>query len=182
MRTRAAIAVLAATTLAAAAAAGCSAGGGDDENRGGGARADAELDHVVDGDTIVVRLAGREERVRMLGIDAPEASDTRFGRPECGGRAAADFLRARLAEGDRIALVADASQGDRDRYDRLLRYVERDGADLARDALAAGLVAVYRTRDPFARQDAYRAAAATARDDRRGVWRACDGDFHSAAD
>jgi micrococcal nuclease len=172
MRTRAAIAVLAAVALT-----GCSAGAKDE----GAGRAAAQVDHVVDGDTIVVRLGGREERVRMVGIDAPEASDTRFGAPECGGRAAADFLRARLRAGDGVALVADASQGDRDRYDRLLRYVERDGDDLGGAALAAGRVAVYRTRDPFARQDAYRMAADAARDARDGVWRACGGDFHSAA-
>ena len=170
--TRAAIAVLAAAVLA-----GCSTGGGD---TAADRAAAARVDHVVDGDTIVVRLGGREERVRMLGLDAPEASDTRFGRPECGGREAAAYLRGRLAPGEDVALVADGSQDDRDRYDRLLRYVEHDGDDLARATIAAGWAAVYRTRDPFARQEDYRAAASAARAARRGVWSACGGDFHSA--
>ena len=80
-----------------------------------------------------------------------------------------------------MVLVADDSQGDRDRYGRLLRHVELDGDDSARALIAAGWAEVYRTRRPFARQDAYRAAAADAREQRRGVWAACAGDFHTSA-
>ena len=175
---RAAIAVLAAALLA-----GCS-GNGDDRlgtQAHDGGRTAARVDHVVDGDTVVVRLGGREATVRLLGLDAPESSDTRYGRPDCGGAGARSFLRGRLAPGADVTLVADGSQGDRDRYGRLLRYVEHDGDDLARAVIAAGWAAVYRTRAPFARQAAYRAAAAAARGARRGVWAACGGDFHRSA-
>lgn len=38
-----------------------------------------EVVHVIDGDTIIVDRGGQEERVRILGIDAPEVA--RDGEP-----------------------------------------------------------------------------------------------------
>ena len=177
--TRAAMAVLAAALLAGCSACGDDARGGREETTAGGRRRGSTTSSTATPSWS--RLDGREATVRMLGLDAPESSDTRYGRPDCGGAEGRGFLRGRLAQDDEVTLVADDSQGDRDRYDRLLRYVEHDGDDLARAVIAAGWAAVYRTREPFARQGAYRAAAAAARAARRGVWSACGGDFHRPA-
>ena len=68
---------------------------------------------VVDGDTIRVMINGREEPVRYIGINTPE-------RDEVCYQEATDANRA-LVEGRTVRLVKDRS--DRDRYDRLLRYV-----------------------------------------------------------
>ncbi len=78
----------------------------------------AEVIAVIDGDTIIVMLDGREETVRYIGIDTPEPR--REGKPECGSHEATEFNRT-LVEGEIVRLVADTE--DRDRYDRLLRYV-----------------------------------------------------------
>jgi micrococcal nuclease len=78
----------------------------------------AEVVSVIDGDTIIVTLNGQEETVRYIGIDTSEPR--REGIPECGSREATEFNRA-LVAGKTVRLVADAE--DRDRYDRLLRYV-----------------------------------------------------------
>src|SRR4029450_7020673 len=40
-------------------------------------RGEAVVKGVVDGDTIVVHLGGRDERVRLIGIDTPETVDPR---------------------------------------------------------------------------------------------------------
>jgi hypothetical protein len=70
---------------------------------------------VVDGVTIDVRVAGRMERVRVLGIDTPE-------RGACyADRATAET--ARLALDRRVVLRGDRTQATRDRYGRLLAYV-----------------------------------------------------------
>src|SRR5437867_4203028 len=50
--------------------------------------ANAVVVREVDGDTIRARVAGREERVRFIGIDTPETKDPR--KPvQCFGREAA---------------------------------------------------------------------------------------------
>lgn len=82
----------------------------------------AEIVYVVDGDTLSVRLSdGSEERVRLLGIDAPESKspDEEENCPE--GEQAEANLREMLPKGGRVWLSKDESE--RDRYGRLLRYV-----------------------------------------------------------
>src|SRR5436190_5289182 len=85
--------------------------------------------HVDDGDTIDVRIADRVERVRYIGIDAPEvAHDARDGRGarrgDRGGAAAAGLNRA-LVAGTVVRLELDVER--RDRYGRLLAYVWAGG-------------------------------------------------------
>lgn len=78
-----------------------------------------EVVRVVDGDTILVRLGERIEKVRYIGIDTPEV-DGRAGGPEPGAAEAAALNRA-LVEGRRVRLELDVQE--RDRYGRLLAYV-----------------------------------------------------------
>ena len=114
--------------------------------------------NIVDGDTIDVRGAGGEERVRIIGIDTPE-------RGECGFTEASAALSA-IIQGKNVELLGGA-RDDRDRYDRLLRYVDLDGADAGLELVKAGwATARYDSRDGYGRhlrEDAYVAAdAATA--------------------
>lgn len=104
------------------------------------------VEHVIDGDTVDVRGPdGGRERVRVIGIDTPE-------RDECGYAPAADAL-ADLVEGREVDLVAGA-RDDRDRYDRLLRYLDVDGTDAGLELIEDGLaVARYDSRDGHGRHD-----------------------------
>ena len=121
---------------------------------------------VVDGDTVRVRVDGRTERVRLIGIDAPESG-------ACLGTESLAALR-RLALNRDVVLHGDRTQPRRDVYERLLAYVQlASGADAGLRQLRLGLARVYRTRRPFARRDAYEAAAAAARRERRGLHGAC---------
>lgn len=108
--------------------------------------------HVVDGDTIDVRVDGRGlERVRLIGIDTPEVGT-------CGA-APATAAAARLARGRRVDLRGDSTQATRDRYERLLAYVWLPGGqDLGFRLLAGGHARVYVYDRPFARLAAYRRA------------------------
>ena len=57
----------------------------------------ATVVRVVDGDTLVVSIAGREERVRLIGVDTPETVHPQ--KPvEYFGKEASAFTK-RLAEG-----------------------------------------------------------------------------------
>ena len=83
---------------------------------------------VVDGDTIHVRIGITNATVRLIGIDTPEVFDPR--KPvQCYGREASARTKA-LVDQQTIFLQSDATQGDRDKYGRLLRYVWlADGTD-----------------------------------------------------
>ncbi|HSC90679.1 MAG TPA: thermonuclease family protein [Gaiellaceae bacterium] len=119
----------------------------------------ATVSRVADGDTLVVRLAdgGARERVRVLGIDTPELGD-------CGADEAAAATRS-LALRRRVSLRGDSTQARRDRFGRLLAYVELPGGrDLGLELLRRGLARVYvYGRRPFERVADYRRAAAAGR-------------------
>lgn len=94
---------------------------------------------VVDGDTIRVLIDGVEERVRYIGIDAPELSHPTRGLEPFGPEAAA--FNEQLAGGRRLCLERDVS--DRDRFGRLLRYAWlEDGTMVNVRLLEAGLARV----------------------------------------
>lgn len=124
---------------------------------------------VADGDTLSVRTAGgRVERVRLIGIDTPEV----YGGVECGGPEASAAMK-RLAAGARVTVVPDPTQDRRDRYGRLLGYVERGGTDLGLEMIRRGLAGVYVYGRPFRRHSRYRRAEREARDAGRGSWPRC---------
>ncbi len=150
---------------------------GGSSDPGSGAR----VVRVVDGDTIRVDVDGREQPVRLLGIDTPETH--RPGVPiECGGPQASAYMEKLLPPGTNVRLERDRTQDRVDRYGRLLAYVRLPDGRLAEDAqVAAGWATVYvYAGRPVTRDAELRRSQTAARTARRGVWAACDGDFHSA--
>jgi micrococcal nuclease len=123
---------------------------------------------VVDGDTLVVAIDGREEKVRLIGVDTPESVDPR--RPvEYFGREASAFLSG-LVEGKRVALAGGAGSQNRDRYGRLLRYVYlEDGTLVNAEIIRRGYGLAY-TRFPFERMEEFRGYERQARAQGRGLW------------
>ncbi|MEA2423480.1 MAG: micrococcal nuclease [Thermoleophilaceae bacterium] len=146
----------------------------------GGSGSAARVVRVVDGDTVRVSVGGREESVRLLGIDTPETH--RPGTPiECGGPQASASMDALAPPGTEVRLEPDPGQDRRDRYGRLLAYVRLPDGRLAEDEqLAAGWATVYvYAGRPVSRDAGFRAAQGAARAGGRGVWGACRGDFHT---
>lgn len=79
---------------------------------------DARVDRVVDGDTLIATRAGRELRVRLIGIDAPESVAP--GQPvECFGPESSRALTGLLAEGAPVR-AAYQDGGRQDRFGREL--------------------------------------------------------------
>jgi endonuclease YncB( thermonuclease family) len=157
------------TAIVVALAIGCSGGAAPAtaEAPADGAIA-ARVVRVVDGDTIDVRIGNREESVRFLGVDAPERG--RDGKPsEPLYREATTFVE-RALEGGAVRLLADPLGDDRDRYDRILRYVVLpDGSTLNEALIREGLGAVM-TEWPYGRMEAFVAAERDARASGRGMW------------
>ncbi|MCD4782629.1 MAG: thermonuclease family protein [Candidatus Eremiobacteraeota bacterium] len=77
---------------------------------------------VVDGDTIVVDLNGKKEKVRLIGINTPETVHPRK-KVEYFGKEASAYTKKHL-EGKVVTLTYD--QNRRDKYGRLLAYVWLD--------------------------------------------------------
>jgi micrococcal nuclease len=132
----------------------------------------ATVDHVVDGDTAVVELNGREETIRFLGIDTPETVDP-DQPPECFGHEASDHTKALLPPGTEVRLTRDVEA--RDRYDRLLVYVERaeDGLFVNLDLVQGGWADDLPFPPNTAHAREFALAVATARREGLGLWGAC---------
>lgn len=150
---------------------GCGADGGS-RNEGGpepGESVSARVVRVVDGDTIVARVDGRDEYVRYIGVDTPETvkPDTPV---QCYGPRASDENH-RLVEGRTVRLTFD--QEVRDDYGRLLAYVHAGkrliNAELVRGGYARTLAIAPNTSHAGEFQ---RLATAAARAG-RGLWGAC---------
>jgi micrococcal nuclease len=136
----------------------------------GGAQV-ARVERVVDGDTVVVRLGGREERVRYIGMDTPES--VKPGTPvQCYAEAAARENR-RLVAGRRVRLVQDAESHDR--YGRLLAYVYRepDGLFVNAELVRRGYARVLTIPPNVAHEGEFRRLARRARSAGRGLWSRC---------
>ena len=168
----------------------------------------AVITHVLDGDTIRVRTsrAGRSkgirrvETIRLIGIDTPET--VKPGTPvQCGGLEAKDNM-LRMAFGDRatdtdgdglldedgtdgatVSIRTDPSQDRRDRYRRLLAYVNasHSGIDVAKRQVRAGWAKVYVFEKRFRRYGSFMRASKSARHAGRGAWSQCGGNFHRSA-
>jgi len=131
----------------------------------------AVIDHVVDGDTVDVRIDGRTERVRLIGINTPETKDPR--RPvECYGPEASALTTLLLPGGTAVRLERDAEA--RDDYGRLLAYVRRsDGLFVNLELARQGAAVVLSIRPNTAYAAVIGSAADEARRARRGLWGAC---------
>lgn len=119
---------------------------------------------VIDGDTLEV---SGSQRVRLIGVDAPEYRPW-DGVVEPYGKRAGDYLREHLS-GKRVRLVRDSS--DRDRYGRLLRYVYTDDGELVNARLVReGLARAKSYAPDTALQNELWQAQRQAREARKGLW------------
>ena len=142
--------------------------GGSDGPPAGIARVSA----VVDGDTIDVTWSGHRERVRLLGVDTPETVDPR--RPiGCYGEEASAFTHRRLA-GRTVHLTFDRQR--RDRYGRLLAYVDVDGRRFNDELLTDGYARLLVIPPNGLHGRLMLDEELAARSAGRGLWGACEGD------
>ena len=139
----AAIAVVVRTTLAGDGPGPLGSGGSGDGPGDAGV-----VTRVVDGDTLDVRYDGREHRVRLLNVDAPES--VRPDHPvECLGPEAAAFLGELTPVGSEVRLEFDVER--QDRFGRELAAVYAGdvlvNAELARAGL--GTVVLFEPNDRY---------------------------------
>ncbi len=130
------------------------------------------VEEFVDGDTLVVRFGGESERVRLIGVDTPETHHPDKA-VQCYGEAASQFLKDTIGNQD-VRLEADPTNTNRDRYDRLLRYVYlEDGTLVNLKIVSEGYGFAY-VSFPFEKIDEFRNAQQRAREQNLGLWGSCD--------
>lgn len=104
----------------------------------------AEVIRVVDGDTVKIKVDGKEETVRLLLIDTPETVHP--SKPvQPFGPEASSFTKE-LLTGKEIQLEMDI--GERDKYGRLLAYIYVDGQMVNELLLEKGLARVAYVYEP----------------------------------
>ena len=114
----------------------CSSGGAEQQ------ASQVDVIRVIDGDTIVI---SGDERVRLIGIDTPENG-------QCGFDEAKQALEKLLASGS--ATFYSGTTSDKDKYDRLLRYIEVEGIDVGLNLISNGFaIARYDSRDGYGLHD-----------------------------
>jgi micrococcal nuclease len=132
------------------------------------------VEWVIDGDTVDIDIGGREERVRLIGIDTPELH-TDDGSAECMAREAREFSASQLPAGTEVRLERDVV--GRDDYGRLLAYVYRrdDDAMVNEMIVSAGYARPLTIAPNDAHRDRFVAAAHAAEAAGVGLWSACAG-------
>lgn len=128
-----------------------------------------QVARVVDGDTLVVNINDKDEKVRLLGINTPETVDPRKS-VECFGKEASKKA-SELLEGQSVRLENDLAQLGRDRYDRLLRYVFlEDGTNVSEKLIREGYGYEYTYEKPYKYQEKFKEAQKEAEQEKKGLW------------
>jgi len=142
---------------------------GDDQTRYHGRR--LSVVRVVDGDTLHLGISDSADpitKVRLIGIDAPEMGWGNTERMYYAEEATAFATQSSL--GQQVTVYLDQQAGSRDRYDRLLAYIQLpDGKFLNEELLSEGLAyADVRFKHGYFQK--YRQLEASARALKKGLW------------
>lgn len=134
-----------------------------------GASMSAQVVRVVDGDTVRVSFNGEEKTIRLIGINTPESVDPRR-EVECFGKEASNRAKE-LLSGQTVILEQDETQGNTDRYNRLLRYVRLpDGRIFNQVLIGEGYAYEYTYDLPYKYQAEFKQAQNDAQNAKRGLW------------
>lgn len=123
---------------------------------------------VTDGDTIRISYKGKSTPVRLIGLNAPEMSPR-----QCYATQATARMKQLTASG-RVYIKVDSTQGNTDRYGRLLRHVYTPGGQsVALKLIDGGYAKEYTYNRPYAGRTSHLRAQSKAKSAKRGLWRSC---------
>jgi len=136
---------------------------------------------IVDGDTLAIQRNGRKEKIRLIGIDAPESSvnnktkkDAARGNGDMDtitkmGKEATRFVKRIVKPGDSVTIEFDKQT--RDKYGRLLGYVYLSNGRMLNEEIVKAGYANLLTYPPNVKyQDRFLKAHREARENNRGLW------------
>jgi len=130
-----------------------------------------KVTRIVDGDTIKVNIRGKIESIRLLAIDTPETVDPR--KPvQCFGKEASNKMKS-FVSGKYVKLVDDKTQGNRDKYSRLLRYVYLDNGTFVNAEMVKQGYAFSYKQYPTKYLNDFNNLEKQAREKNLGLWSSC---------
>jgi micrococcal nuclease len=123
-----------------------------------------QVKEVHDGDTVTIIVGGRPEKVRLIGIDAPEMGQKPWGRKS------RDHLESLISDaGWKVRVETDVEE--RDKYGRLLGYLwSPEGTHLNLVMLQNGYALLYTFPPNVKYVDEFRSAQREAREQEIGIW------------
>ncbi|MGQ9619192.1 MAG: thermonuclease family protein [Candidatus Aminicenantia bacterium] len=126
----------------------------------------ARVIKVLDGDTYILQILGKEEKVRLVGVDAPEIDEKRE-KVRVMGLFSRDFARFYLENKDVYILIDETV---RDKYGRLLIYLWLPNMTFFNEfIIEEGFANVY-SRFPNPYQKRLVEAERLARERNKGLW------------
>lgn len=130
-----------------------------------------EVVNIVDGDTIDIAVPdGKYDntRIRLLGVDTPETKspkvDEMYFGPEASEYTAATTL------GKNVTVIIDTVSAPRDKYNRLLAYVQLDDATILNELLIANGFGYADLRFQHSRLNEYTALQQQTVKQKIGLW------------
>lgn len=118
---------------------------------------------IIDGDTVNILVNNQKDTIRIIGINSPETG-------ECFNREATDKARE-ILNSKSVILEADSSQDNKDKYNRLLRYIFlSNGTNFGEFMIKNGFAKEYTYKVPYKYQSLYKKAEEEAKLGKRGIW------------
>jgi len=125
------------------------------------------VEKIYDGDTIGAVVDGRFEKIRLLGVDAPEMDQRPWGKK------ARECLRSLiLAAGSEIFIEYDIDR--RDKYGRILAYIwTRDRKMINEEMMKKGCAVLFTFSPNVRYAELFRSAQKNAQEHKAGIWGEC---------
>ena len=125
---------------------------------------------VIDWDTLKVKNNNEEINIRMIGLDAPEKSTTRYWYTECFWNEATNHLNEILSWITAIQVEQDPTQWETDKYWRLLWYVFLSWNNINQKMIEDGYWFEYTYNLPYKYQKEFKKAEKSARLNKLWLW------------
>lgn len=130
---------------------------------------EAIISRVIDGDTLlVIDSEGEEERVRLLLIDTPESVHPDEPEEKYGPESS-EYAEDYFDVGDKVTL--EVGKPKRDKYDRLLAYVWKDGENFNKLMVEKGYARIAYVNDSNDQYlDEFEEAEKQAKKQQKKIW------------
>ena len=125
---------------------------------------------VIDWDTLKVKNNNEEINIRMIGLDAPEKSTTRYWYTECFWNEATSHINEILSWITAIQVEQDPTQWETDKYWRLLWYVFLSWNNINQKMIEDGYWFEYTYNLPYKYQKEFKKAEKSARLNKLWLW------------
>ncbi len=127
---------------------------------------------VVDGDTLDIDIPDSKDdhtRIRLWGIDTPETENSPKDKMHFGPEAK-EFVK-NLIDGKTVTIFLDETKSSRDKYSRLLAYIQLDDRSFLNEILLTEGYAYADVRFKHSFYNKYLQLEASARSLKKGLWK-----------